>query len=133
MCLGPANTMLYEASQVAYSLSDSTLPSCSHCPLSTPLPTAIIFMLIYIHFLSYNLYLFDNDGCDKNCILFVCLLTFKFFIYFNWRLITLQYCGGFFPYIDMNHPGRYMCPPILNLPPTSLPTPPFWVVPENQL
>ena len=26
------------------------------------------------------------------------------FIYFSWRLITLQYCSGFLPYIDMNQP-----------------------------
>ena len=35
---GPGDTMLYETGacpQVACSLSDSTLPSCSHCSLST--------------------------------------------------------------------------------------------------
>ena len=31
-------------------------------------------------------------------------------IYFNWRLITLQYCIGF-PYINMNLPRVYMCSP----------------------
>ena len=25
---------------------------------------------------------------------------------FNWRLITLQYCSGFLPYIDMNQPSN---------------------------
>ena len=25
-------------------------------------------------------------------------------MYYNWRLITLQQCGGFLPYIDMNQP-----------------------------
>ena len=41
-------------------------------------------------------------------------------IYFNWRLITLQYCSGFLPYIDMNQPWVYMCPPSWNplLPPS---------------
>ena len=53
------------------------------------------------------------------------------FIYFNWRLITLQYCGGFLPYIDMNQSQVYMCPPILNTPSASLPTPSLWVIPEH--
>jgi len=52
-----------------------------------------------------------------------CTPLFFFFcklIYFNWRLITLQYCSVFFPYIDMNQPWVYMCPhpePPSNLPP----------------
>ena len=33
--------------------------------------------------------------------------------YFNWRLVTWQYCGGFLPYIDMNQPQVYTCPPSL--------------------
>ena len=33
----------------------------------------------------------------------------------------------FLPYINMNWPQVYMCPPILN----SLPTPSLWVVPDN--
>ena len=32
-------------------------------------------------------------------------------IYFNSRPITLQYCGGSLPYIDMNQPRVYMCSP----------------------
>ena len=38
------------------------------------------------------------------------LFIFKNFIYFNWRLIALQYCIGF-PNIDMNPPQVYMCFP----------------------
>ena len=34
------------------------------------------------------------------------LISFFFlsFIFISWRLITLQYCSGFLPYIDMNQP-----------------------------
>ena len=39
-----------------------------------------------------------------------CILFFLIFIYFNWRLITLQYCIGL-PYINMNQPQVYTCSP----------------------
>ena len=43
------------------------------------------------------------------CINFILFFFFKKIIYFNWRLITLQYCSVFFlPYIDMNQPTRVM-------------------------
>ena len=45
-------------------------------------------------------------------------LKYKF-IYFNWRLITLQYCIGL-PYINMNRPRVYTCSPSWTpLPPPS--------------
>ena len=47
------------------------------------------------------------------------------FIFISWRLITLQYCIGFLPYIDMNQPWIYMCSPFPStlLPPSpSLPS-----------
>ena len=34
----------------------------------------------------------------------------------------------FLPYIDMNQPWVYMCLPVLNPSPTSLPIPSFWIV-----
>jgi len=46
---------------------------------------------------------------------------FFYIIYFNWRLITILW--WFLPHTDMNQPRVYMCPPILNSPPYSLPTP----------
>ena len=54
------------------------------------------------------------------------ILAFSFFfflfsfIFISWRLITLQYCSDFFPYIDMNQPWIYMCSPSwFPLPPPS--------------
>lgn len=38
----------------------------------------------------------------------------------------------FLPYVPMNQPRVTMCPPSRN-PPTSLPTPSLWVVPEHRL
>ena len=32
-------------------------------------------------------------------------------IYFHWRIIALQYCDFFLPYIDMNQPRVSICPP----------------------
>ena len=32
------------------------------------------------------------------------IIIFLKLIYFNWRIITLQYCDGFLPYINMNRP-----------------------------
>ena len=55
----------------------------------------------------------------------MCFFLFIFYlkiIYFNWMIITLKYCDGFF-YTSASVGHRYICvPPILNPPPTSLPT-----------
>ena len=47
-------------------------------------------------------------------------ICFYSFIYFNWRLITLQYCGGFCHTLTWIR-RLYMCPPSRTPPPTSLP------------
>ena len=48
------------------------------------------------------------------------------FIYFNWRLITLQYCIGFAIHQHESATGIHVLP-ILKPPPSSLLIPSFWV------
>ena len=59
-------------------------------------------------------------------------LNFFLFIYFNWRIITLQYCG-FFHTSTCNQPQVHMCPPHPEPSSHLPPHPSLWVVPEHWL
>ena len=74
-----------------------------------------IYCLLVYHFFSYFIYLF-----------------FKItFIYFNWRLITLQYCIGFAMHQHESATSIHVFP-IPNPSPSSLPIPSLWVASVHQ-
>ena len=71
----------------------------------------------------------ESPGPTGLCI-FIFYLFFTI-IFISWRLITLQYCGGFCHTLTWISHG-FTCVPHPELPPTSLPIPSLWVFPVHQ-
>ena len=78
------------------------LANLNTCRLYKTLCSSVL-PLAYILFLLFDIYLFiylavSGLSCsiqNLHCIMWDLFFSFFFFTYFNWRLITLQYCSGF--------------------------------------
>ena len=90
----------------------------------------ILSSLLPPHFLGERAFC-KTEWRDKDVARNSSLKLFFKFIYFNWRLITLQYCSGFAVHWYESAMGVHVFP-ILSPSSTCLPIPSLWVIPVHQ-
>ena len=90
---------LWDVQQVHHHIDREPGVPLAHCVRSTRPTLSTPSAALCYSSLNSDLSPFQNYvDCVVHvifCAIFIVWLFFSFFLYFNWRLITLQYCDGF--------------------------------------